>query len=369
MIARFDVDFVVAGGARYGLGHVMRSGVLAAAALARGWRVRTFLAGDRVARERWLASCPAGAPLPWSAWRAAASAPLTLFDHPFAKSRWLAACRPERTRTIVLDDPRAVGVARLTINPALHHLPPEGPESGHEAEDDPASRTLRGPRHSILSPAHRETPAVPLEARDHLLLSLGGADPHGVTPRIAPLLTRTLDAAAGTHGLRRRCAVLGPAFPDPDGSLAAALAADGWQVERALAPAAMARAMAAARLAVMGFGTSLSELAWHGTPHLSVTHHAADDVFARQLEARGIGIWLGHAATLDLARVAARFAAALADRDWQRASAARARAALGEGDGCERILDRLASIAREVPAPAPGRRSGLGHGLRSSALR
>jgi hypothetical protein len=116
----------------------------------------------------------------------------------------------------------------------------------------------------------------------------------------------------------------------------------------------------------MGFGTSLGELAWHGTPHLSVTHHTADDAWAQRLEARGIGRWLGHAAALDREVVTDRVARALVDRDWQTASASRAQAALEGGRGCERILDRLSAIARELKDLR--RDSGLGHGAASAPL-
>lgn len=367
MSLRPDIDFVVAGGARYGMGHVMRSGALAAAAAQRGWRVRAFLAGDRVAQVRWRASCPESTLETWSGWSAAGCAPLTVFDHPFAKARWIAACPRERTRAIVLDDVRAVGRARLTINPALHHMPLDADEARENPEDDPESLTLRGPRYSILAAAHRDTPHRPLLERDGLLLSLGGADPHAVTPRIAPLLRRTLEESALPHGIRWRCVVLGPAYYDPDGHTAASLAAAGWQVERALEPAAMARRMAQARLAVMGFGTSLTELAWHGTPHLSLTHHEQDAPWALRLEERGIGGWLGHAALLDAAFVAERFARGLADPEWQHESARRAHAAIDGGRGCERILERLATIAREVPALAAPR-SGLRRGASRAAL-
>lgn len=367
MIPRADIDFVVAGGARYGMGHVMRSGALAAAAARRGWRVRTFLAGDRVATERWQAAAPEASLHAWSAWRASGSSPLTVFDHPFAKTRWLAACRRDRTRSIVLDDVRAIGRARLTINPALHHLSLDDDESALESpEDDPASLSLRGPRYAILSEAHRATAHRPLLERTTLLLSLGGADPHAVTPRIAPLLTEVLERPHLAHAIEDRRAVLGPAFADPDGRVAEALAAAGWQVERGLEPAAMARRMAEARIAVMGFGTSLCELAWHGTPHLSVTHHVQDEAWATRLEERGIGGWLGHAEALDPTRVAARFAQALGDVGWQIESARRALEAIEGGRGCERVLDRLAWIAREVSNT--GRESGLGHGRSPAPL-
>lgn len=359
MIPRFEIDFLVAGGARYGMGHVMRSGALAAAAARRGWRIRAYLAGDRVAHERWRASCPTSKVEAWSAWRARESAPLTVFDHPFAKSRWLAACRRDRTRTIVLDDARAIGHARLAIQPALHHLPdPADERDGDLPEDDPATRVLRGPRHAILSPAHLETPHRPQPERDMLLVSIGGADPHGVAPRIAPWLAAVLDREAARARIAVRRVVLGPAFPDPGQRIAEALAAAGWQVERALEPAAMARRMAEARLAVMGFGTSLCELAWHETPHLSVTHHDHDVAWATRLESFGIGRLLGRASALEPAAVEARFAEALLDLDWQRTSAARALAAIDGGRGTERILDRLALIAREVALSRAA--SGLG---------
>ncbi|MFO0687177.1 MAG: hypothetical protein U0900_00535 [Myxococcota bacterium] len=349
MRSRPDLDFVVAGGARYGMGHVMRSGTLAAAAARRGSRVRTFLAGDRVALERWQASCPGSPILPWSAWRARDSAPLTVFDHPFSKSRWLAACRRDRTRTVVLDDARAIGRARLTIQPALHHLPEADDDGTDELpEDDPAALALRGPRYAILAAAHLDTPRLPQADRDALLVSIGGADPHAVTPRIAPLLASVLDEVRLARPIAIRRVVLGPAFADPGRRIAEALEAAGWQVERALEPAAMARRMAEARIAVMGFGTSLCELAWHGTPHLSVTHHDHDVAWAIRLEERGIGRFLGRAAALDPGFVRERFAQALADATWQRTSAERAFAAIDGGRGCERILDRLAVIAREV---------------------
>jgi len=363
-----EIDFIVAGGARYGMGHVMRSGTLAAAAVQRGWRVRVFLGGDRVAQESWAASCPDSEVHAWSAWRSSTSAALTLFDHPFAKSRWIDACHRDRTRAIVLDDVRAIGRARLTINPALHHMPLDldGNPEDENPEDDPASLTLRGPRYAILANAHRETPHRPLAERNTLLLSLGGADPLAATPRIAPILVETLGSLGTLHGFQVLRVVLGPAFRDPDDRIGRELASAGWLVERGLEPAAMARRMADARLAVIGFGTSLSELAWHGTPHLSITHHALDEPWARRLEERGIGLWLGTADALHATFASARVDRALRDLAWQRESARRAFDAIEGGRGCERILDRLAMIACEIPTPR--RRSGLGQDGRRAPL-
>jgi len=69
----------------------------------------------------------------------------------------------------------------------------------------------------------------------------------------------------------------------------------------------------------MGFGTSLGELAWLGTPHLSITHHARDDRHARRLEAHGIGLHLGFAPELTADAVRPKLRRGLLDRAWQRA--------------------------------------------------
>lgn len=336
------IDFVVAGGARVGMGHVMRSGTLAAAARQRGWSVRVFLEGEAIARERWVAVSGARRVLDWADWNPHDAAPLSLLDHPAHKDPWLDRLQPAPTRAVVLDDLRSIRRAALTICPALQH-------AGLSAGSEPGrSRLLAGPRFSILGQAHRASPRRPLATRARLLLSIGGSDPHHVTPRIAPVLDHVLESmrsvGRSSPAAYARDVVLGPAFQDPGDGVARALAAAGWHVHHALAPAQMARLMSAARLAVMGFGTSLAELAWHGTPQLSVTHHPSDDPWARRLEARGIGVHLGQARTLDLDAVATRLRHALADERWQRESAARAYDALEDGRGCERILDRLAAL-------------------------
>ena len=101
---------------------------------------------------------------------------------------------------------------------------------------------------------------------------MGAADPHRVTPRIAPLLDIVLKNSDVLHGITSRHVVLGPAFSDPDDVVRQSLTTSGWRVHRALDGPRMAKLMSEAKLAVAGFGTSLTELAWHGTPHVFVTH-------------------------------------------------------------------------------------------------
>jgi spore coat polysaccharide biosynthesis predicted glycosyltransferase SpsG len=220
-------------------------------------------------------------------------------------------------------------------------------------------RLLSGPRYAILSDVHRATSNRALQTRTKLLLSMGGADPHRVTPRIAPILRSALANSEVLHRIESCHAVLGPAFPDPNRSIADSLTRSGWQVHRALDSSAMARLMSESRIAVMGFGTSLTELAWHGTPHLSVTHHAADEASARSLEARGIGTHLGYAGNLDDAVIGARFRRAVEDPIWQHDSSRKAFDALEGGHGADKILDRLELLDRAYFVSSPSTRNSV----------
>lgn len=334
------LDFVLAGGATHGLGHVMRCRAIAEAARERDIRVRAYLEGDAAAGARWCARAGLPAPIPWSAWRATDAADWTILDHPFDKRSWLERLQGAGSLAVVLDDERARNRADLTILPGLHHAP---------RPDDDRVRVWAGPRYSILSEAHRQTRALALSERDHLLLSMGGADPYHATPRLAPCLVRGLETASRDHGIRHLEVVLGPAFRDPGDRIANRLAHAGWQVHRALPAERFARSMARARFAVVGFGTSLTELAWHGTPHACLTHHEHDDAPARALEARGIGAHLGCVRQFDARAITARFRRALEDAALQRESVRRAREAIAEARGIERILDALPR--RRAPAP------------------
>ncbi len=333
-----NIDFIIAGGASMGLGHVMRSASIAESAQRLSWTSRVFIQGDEAAIDGWRRVSHQSDVQDWSQWNARCPAPLSVIDFRGEKLDWLARLRSSRSRSVVLDDARYTGHADLTICPGLHHafLSPSV-ESEH--------RLLHGPRYAILSEVHRSTTSRALGTRSRLLLSLGGADPHRLAPRVAPILDRVLEDSEVLHGIVSRHVVLGPAFADPTADVARGFARAGWQVHTALAPARMAQLMSEARLAVMGFGTSLTELAWHGTPHASLTHHQSDVGSAEALEAFGIGIHLGSAESLDDATVEARFRRALEDSDWQRQSARIAFDALDGGHGMTRILERFEDLA------------------------
>ncbi len=350
MSASLAIDFVVAGGAALGLGHVMRSAAIAEAAIQQGHSVRVFFEGDEGALSAWRSAAPGTMQaqiLPWSAYPADRAAPVGVLDFPIEKASWIALLSENNARSLVLDDPRSVDAADLTINPALHHgLTPPSPRESSAG----GARLLEGPAYSVLAQSHRATPYQPWAQRPNLLLSIGGADPHQATPKLAPWISDILDAlrhkATHPHPFQNKHVVLGGAFADPQNKTRDALHEAGWKVHSALRPAKMAELMASTRLAVMGFGTSLTELAWHGTPHLSVTHHRFDMPHAAALEARGVGRHLGYAGELDGNRVKAVLRQSICDPQWQSASADTARAMLQGGNGVDRILDEIKALAR-----------------------
>ena len=365
-----EIDFVLAGGASVGLGHIMRCAALASEATRRGWHSRAFIDGDPVASRSWCHASGRSDIERWQSWRPEGAARVTFVDHPGEKGTWLARLKQANTRIVVLDDPRVSEQADLTVCPALHAVPlrepaqiatGRWPNTFHRGNENSISRMLSGPRFAILSSAHRSTDHGPLRTRTQLLLSLGGADPHQVTPRIAPVLESVLRDSEVLHGITTRHVVLGPAFKDPGSAIAEALEDAGWWVHRGLDALPMARLMSETKLAVMGFGTSLTELAWHGTPHLSVTHHPSDEGPARTLEAMGIGVHLGYAGSLDLAVVESRFRQALEDKNWQSASSRIAYEALGKGLGIERILDRIAPWVHSTSGSTPEKPKSKGH--------
>ncbi len=338
------IDFALAGGSRQGLGHVMRCAALACEARRRGHVVRAWLAGGAEAHDPWMGASDSTPHADWSEWRAVDAPDVLVIDHPDDKGPWLDRAEAAGVPASVIDDASAIGRAPLTIGPALHEAPVDRPDR------------IAGPRFAVLSTAHRWLAPGSAGPKTRFLLSLGGADPHRVTLALAPVLERVLDGTAARHLFCSRDVVLGAAFPDPEGAVATTLSEAGWQVHRALTPARMATLMAQSRLAVMGFGTSLTELAWHRTPQLSVAHHEADVDAALRLEQLGIGRVLGHAGALDLERVAERVRESIEDRSWRERSAERAFRAIEGGRGVERIVDRLEALAESTAAgPQPGR--------------
>jgi len=333
------IEFILAGGAGVGLGHVVRCAAIAVEARTRGWDVRAFLDGDHAARATWKALSGEAIEGGSQDWQASPAYSVAALDFPNEKHAWLERLSRAGVRSLLIDDTRGARRADWTLLPGLHHSLDAGPNHAREPAD--GNRLFCGARYAILPEAHRRASRTPLKGRDRVLLSLGGADPHRLTPILAPILIDTLRRYAGQIPATTLDVVLGAAYEDPGQMLKSRLEARGAHVFRALDASAMAERMRRARVAVIGFGTSLTELAWHGTPFLTVTHHESDRAPARDLEANGLGRVLGTASRLDPQRVERRIVRALLDREWLEDSSDLAYHMLRGGMGVRHLLERL----------------------------
>ena len=339
------IDFVVQGGREQGLGHVVRSARLAAEAARRGWRVRGFVEGDAAARGVWEETCEQ--PALSLTESASPFAPIVGLDGPEHKGDLLERLARSGVRPLLIDDERTYDCAPEAprgwrLLPGLHHAPVE--TSG--ATDAAGFALLSGPGFSILPDAHRDLAPTPASERSSVLVSLGGADPHRIAPLVARAAIEAVEALrdhALPHMTMTVDVVFGPCFSDPGEREAERLRDVGCVVHQALEAPQMAARMRAAKLALIGFGTSLTELAWHGTPCLTVTHNDADRGPARDLEARGLARVLGNARRLERVPLATRIKRALLDDHWRAESASAAREAIGDARGIDRLFDRIES--------------------------
>lgn len=325
-----DLQFVVSGGSREGLGHLMRCAALAWEAHARGLRIGFALRGDARAREVLAAE------LPWApvhAWRGpedvAEGGRWVVFDTREEIGAELRAAAHAGSATLVLDDLRWLEQADRTVLPVAH-----GPGLRHP-------RLAQGAQFCVIPQVFRglAVPAYP-GLRDRALLSFGGADPLGLTRRAAEALAEALEESALPIAPVHVDVVLGPAFRQAR-SLAQRLGARGFRVHRALSRRCMCALMGRARFALCGFGTTVYELAYMGVPMLTLTHHAGDAADAARLEAAGIGASAGFGGGFEAAAFRADLARSVLDPDWCEAASTRGRRLLAGGAGAARILDLL----------------------------
>jgi spore coat polysaccharide biosynthesis predicted glycosyltransferase SpsG len=269
-----------------------------------------------VARRPWRETADLAGDAPWVA-----------FDTRDDCREALATLAASGRRSLVLDRDDLVNEATWTVLPVLHAAPCRHP------------RVRGGGPFCIVPAAVRRTDPAPETERDLLLMSFGGADPLGLTERLAAPLAQ---AIGGWRGGPRPAlhAVVGPSFAEPERACQRLLEA-GFHVHRALPRADFAALLRRAAGALVGFGTTLQELAWLGVPFVSLTHHREDVVHARRLEGLGVGAAGGFGAAFDAQELSALLTRSLFDPDFRRSTAMRARELLGDGRGATRILSLL----------------------------
>jgi UDP-2,4-diacetamido-2,4,6-trideoxy-beta-L-altropyranose hydrolase len=327
------IRFVVSGGARQGLGHVMRCAVIAGEAMRRGHRVSFALRGDSAAARALEAELPRGAVSSWTgATDAVADADGVVLDTPEPIGAELAAARALGVRTVVLDRIDALDQADATVLPVLH-----APETHHP-------RVRRGALWCVLAPAVRAHRAAPYPGERRVaLVTLGGADPRGLTGPIAEVLGGALAGLrAGGSAIEGHC-VIGPAFAEPNQVIAQVRAA-GLQVHRSLTRDELAALMARSLFALAGFGTSVYDLAALGVPALYWAHYATDLTGARRLEGLGLGAAAGFAGDFTRDRCRAALEQTVLRAEWRTSASARGIQLLAEANGAARIVELVVGV-------------------------
>jgi spore coat polysaccharide biosynthesis predicted glycosyltransferase SpsG len=225
------------------------------------------------------------------------------------------------------DDGPAAALADLRLNPLY---------AVADALTDPALIPLK----PVFQQFNRRERSWPAEVAQ-LLVTLGGADTHGFTPRVVTALA-TLPLNISVE------IVLGPAFRHDD-ELAAALRGVPEQpfiVHRAVAD--LPERMAAADLAICSAGLTIFEMACVGTPAVVLCGEPFEEQTADRLARLGYGCSLGFGRNVTAEMLTRVVYDLLCNPEHRRRMGQRGRL-LVDGRGAERCVAEILSHGR-VPA-------------------
>ncbi|MEB2344412.1 MAG: hypothetical protein OZ948_06720 [Deltaproteobacteria bacterium] len=329
-------------GARYGLGHAMRTLEVAREAVDRNWSVALALRGDAAAHALCAELLPAAEIEPWTGPDDAARPARHLFfdtREPIAEE--LRRGGAAGAHRVVLDRTDHVDDAELSVLPNLH-----GSGRRHP-------RLLQGGRWCVIPREFRALAArCETPARSGVLVTMGGADPHDLTGTLCEPLGKALAAAGADLGPVH--VLIGRCFGRRE-TLLRRIDQLGFRVHTDLDRSTLGLLMQRSVFAVCGFGTTVYELAWFGTPALYLAHGLEDAADAEGLEAIGVGGLGGAAPTIEPEALHRRLLETVLDPEWRRPRSARARALLGDGRGAVRLVEAM-DAARCAIASEGGQR-------------
>jgi UDP-2,4-diacetamido-2,4,6-trideoxy-beta-L-altropyranose hydrolase len=332
------------GSAAIGLGHLMRMRAVAQAAQERSVRVVFATRADRSVLGAYdgplLALPPELPPSQEPSWLAQAlpRRGFVLLDGYSFDRAMLQALRTARFRTgLIVDQPGAPeALADLVVNPNLH-------ATATRRQEGQGQIRLSGPAFGLLRREFREArqrPRAETSEPLRLLLTFGGSDVAGLTPRVL----EWLHAARNELPPLQITAVLGPAASSWP-------AAQRWQgpgVQVLGATDRMSEVIGAADLAIAAAGTTVLELACLGVPSLLVTVVDNQDGIAAAAARAGFALDLGRAETLTAAAVIDGLKAFSAEP--RRKAAAAAAMSTVDGQGALRVVDEIRSMLPGVQA-------------------
>lgn len=203
----------------------------------------------------------------------------------------------------------------------------------------PTDDSLSDPSFIGLSAAFRQKHAEEksiMKQPTNILVTQGGSDTYGFTPRIVRALNR-VDAGIAVR------VVLGPKFAH-EKELADALRASTRPFELLRAIRDLSEPMMQADLAVTAGGNTLFELACLGVPTVVVCGERFEVATARRLDASGFGLNLGFGGDVDEGEIAAAVMRLLHD-PVQREAMSRCGKRLVDGNGASRMAEVILSRA------------------------
>ena len=324
---RTDLVFVISAGSKYGMGHLMRSAVLAREAGRKGMTCKFLLKGDKAAGTVLERELPGIEVAEWSDSNILTSeAGVFVFDTKEDLDRELSIAAETGAKSVFIDrlSPQNE-LVDLYILPVAHALVPENMRE----------KTLSGLDYVILSEVFLNSirdDAFLKNKRDTLLITLGGSDPFNVTERV-------LDACYGCRELFKEKKVVVVAGPANQRAGAIREKGERYGMEVVVAPdqKSYCDLLLSSFLVIVGFGITVYELAYLGVPALYITHYREDGDGARKLESVGLGRFIGYGPDLFSTDISSAVEAALSEADL----AKRKPAIVLDGKGASRIIEKL----------------------------
>ena len=185
-----------------------------------------------------------------------------------------------------------------------------------------SAKVLAGVEYVMIDPRYAElTPNFD----GPIVVSLGGSDPHGLTPKVV----------AALRGIEREVIVI-------NGAAASELdEVDGVQVVHA--PESLVAHLDGAALLIGALGMTSYEAAASGVPSLLYSWSEDHERTAQELEARGVCVNLGRYDKFDGAELKLRVGEYLEDRaQWKRVS--NTGKSLVDGHGVERVAEAIVRL-------------------------
>jgi len=342
-------------GPTIGVGHVMRCFALAEAMRARGARVEFVSAGVSHSIETRFAShgiayVAAGSAI-WPSEEDVDTVMQRVHAHPGDRSvvvvdgyhfdqEYVARLKRADCTVVWIDDLHAAPAyaGDVVVNPTL------GAERC-EYTAPVGARVLLGATYALVRSDVQPAPARPADAPRHVIITLGGADPAGLT---APIAAALRDAKF------RNCRItVIVGVSNPHAAKIRALAASGCGLAVVEDPADLAALIATADLAVASAGGTAWELARAGVPAVLVVAADNQERGARTIAEAGASITVRPRSAADIGEVVDLVGTLLEDDSRRARMAGRGRRII-DGRGPSRVAQWVTGEAEHAPVRMRG---------------